>query len=346
MGLRADPLRIGVVGCGHISETHLRAWQRVPGAQVVALADTDAARVARRGDAFGIGARFHSLDALLAGADVDAVDLCTPPAGREALIARAAAAGRHVLAQKPLAASVDEAERCCALGERHDVVVAVKENWRWYPWYRTAIDAIHAGAIGEPRVLHLRRSCWGSPDPGWRVWREQPYFRTMPRAIWFEVGPHLVDALRAMLGEPRSVSAAFARTSPLMAGEDAAHVLLRFEHAFATCDLSWAERGRPSRPGADRVSIDGTAGRLEIGEDGEVVRVADEGTRTLLAAAGDDAELDSHRAAQADFADAIATARAPATTARHHLESLRIVLAAYDAADRTIVLGDAHRPAR
>lgn len=334
----APPLRIGLVGCGHVSEAHLRAWRGVPGARVVALADPDPARLEQRGEAFGIEARFGSLEALLAGARLDAVDLCTPPAGREALIGRAAAAGCHVLAQKPLAPSIDEAVRCCELGERAGVVVAVKENWRWYPWYRVAGEAIRAGAIGEPRVLHLRRSCWGTPDPHWRVWREQPYLRTMPRAIWFEVGPHLVDALRALLGEPIGASAAFARVHAEMAGEDVAHVVLRFERAFATCDLSWAERGRPPRPGADRVSIDGTAGRIEIHEDGGVVRIGDDGARTPLAAAPREADADSHRAAQADFVAAIRERRAPATSARHHLHTLRIVLAAYDAVERAVAI--------
>src|SRR5262249_37155320 len=156
-------------------------------------------------------------------------------------------AGKHLLVQKPFASSLEDAEAQCALAEKHGVHLTIKENWRFLPWYAAMRAAIAAGRIGEIRRVCLSRGRLGSPGPGWRVFREQPYFRTMNRAIWFEVGVHLVDALRAVCGEPLAISAAFSRTSALMAGEDAAHALLRYPGFFASCDLSWAERGRADR---------------------------------------------------------------------------------------------------
>jgi len=326
------PLRIALVGCGHISAVHLQAWQRIPEARVVALCDRSRTALDARRAEFGIEAGFGSLPRLLDAVEVDAVDLCTTPEDRLALVEAAAAAGKHLLVQKPLAVTVEDGQALCRIAEHHGVMLAVKENWRFYPWYRAIATELRSGRVGAVRRVAIRRTCWGSPDPDWRVWREQPYLRTRPRAVWVEVGVHLVDTLRHLLGEPDDLNADLLTVSPLMRGEDVAHVVLRFGDALVTCDHSWAERGRPDRPSVDEVRIDGTHARLELREDGRVVRIDDAGRVHEVAPVPAEAELASHVGSQADFVQALRQGRAPATSGRHHLRTLAIVLAAYDSA--------------
>lgn len=328
----ARPLRIALVGCGHISAAHLRAWQQVPDARVVALCDRARAALDARRAEFGIDAGYESLAQLLAEVEVDAIDLCTTPEDRRALVEAAARAGKHLLVQKPLAVSLDEGGALCRIAEAQGVVLAVKENWRFYPWYRAIAAELASGRVGAVRRVAIRRTCWGSPDPAWRVWREQPYLQTRPQAVWLEVGVHLVDTLRHLLGEPDDLNADLLTLSPLMQGEDLALVSLRFGDALATCEHSWAERGRPDRPRVDDVRIDGTLARLELHEDGRLERIDDAGLRHEVAAAPADAEGASHVGAQADFVQALREGRAPATSGRHHLRTLAIVLAAYESA--------------
>lgn len=329
---RSDPLRVALVGCGHISAMHLRAWRQVPRASVVALCDISRSALDARRAEFGIEAGFESLESLLAGIEVDAIDLCTTPERRLPLIEAAARAGKHLLVQKPLALTVEEGQRMCRVAEHHGVLLAVKENWRFYPWYRAIAARLRTGAVGEVLRVEIRRTCWGSPKRGWRVWKEQPYLLDRQQGVWYEVGVHIVDTLRHLLGEPDDVNADMVTLSPLMQGEDIAHVSMRFGSAIVTCDHSWAERGGPQRPGADVVRIDGRRARIELCDDGRVLHKDDAGRVREILPVPTEPELASHVGSQADFTEALRLRRAPATSGRHHLRTLQIVLAAYESA--------------
>ena len=108
-------LRVGVVGLG-IGQMHLLGWTEVDGASATVIADTDDQRRVRASADWGLPA-VDSLDAVL-DAGVDIVDLCTPPAFREAQIARCLAAGVHVICEKPLVDSVAACDRLRAVADR------------------------------------------------------------------------------------------------------------------------------------------------------------------------------------------------------------------------------------
>lgn len=326
-------LRIGLVGCGYISRVHLQAWDQIPRADVVALCDSDTTRLASRQSESGIAAGFADLAAMLAGVDLDALDICTRPDTHRILVELGAQAGKHMLVQKPFAETTADAEAMCQATEAAGVVLMVKENFRWYPWYQALKQAITDGLAGEVRRLQIRREVWGSPDPEWQVWQEQGYFQQMDRALWFDVGVHMVDVQRFLLGDPVTVFAAMNRVSPLLKGEDTAHVVLRFPKAFGTCDLSWAVRGRPARSGVDRVRLDGTKGSLELGSDGTLVLRNNYGGWRSLPVDMSQAELRSHLGSQRNFIRAVFGEEPPATGGRHNLRTLYIALAAYESAE-------------
>jgi predicted dehydrogenase len=220
------------------------------------------------------------------------------------------------------------------IAERAGVQMMVKENWRWSPWYQEMKRTLDEGIVGEPRHLQIVRTCWGSPNPQWQVWREQPYFRELLQAAWFDVGGHFIDTLRFLLGEPLSLSAEMSRISPLMRGEDLAHVTLRFPGCFATCDLSWAERGRPSRAGSDRTRLDGTDGSIEIEDGGRVTFRDNYGGWRVLGGPWPDGDILSHVGSQANFVRSVLGLELPATPAAHNARTLQIVLAAYESAEK------------
>src|SRR5205814_8056700 len=99
---------------------------------------------------------YASLDEVLADPEVAAVDIATRPAQRIEVILRAVEAGKHVLAQKPLALDLDDARRAVEAAERAGVKLAVNQNGRWSPQWRAATLLVQQGAVGDVfAVTHL-----------------------------------------------------------------------------------------------------------------------------------------------------------------------------------------------
>ncbi len=99
-----DPVRFALVGCGRIGRWHARGLARLPDTSLVAVTDSDAEALAALAREFGADP-CRSLESLLRRSDVDVVIVATPPAGHAAIGEAAAAAGKHVLIEKPLALS-------------------------------------------------------------------------------------------------------------------------------------------------------------------------------------------------------------------------------------------------
>ncbi len=147
---------IGIIGCGEVVRAaHLKAYAKY-GLNVVGVFDVSPAAARAVQEQFGIRNVFDSLDDLLAHPDIQIVDIATHPDVRPSLMRRALEAGKHILAQKPLAASVSDARNIVLEAERRGLRVAVNQNGRWAPAWRVATLLIQQGAIGDVlAVTHL-----------------------------------------------------------------------------------------------------------------------------------------------------------------------------------------------
>lgn len=159
---------MGLVGCGRIGAdinpagvgssrlgSHAAACQATSRVSLVAACDPDEAHRMEAQRRWKIPAVFDSVDAMLAAGPLDLVIVATPAAGRAGLLSGLVTSGRvrAVLAEKPVAASVDEAEHLEALAAEHGVIGAVNYVRRFAPGYRSVIAAIHAGAIGTLQTI-------------------------------------------------------------------------------------------------------------------------------------------------------------------------------------------------
>ncbi|HVC34815.1 MAG TPA: Gfo/Idh/MocA family oxidoreductase [Chloroflexota bacterium] len=238
-------LRAGLIGAGHISAQHVPAWVASPDADLVAICDLDRSRAeARRDQLATLGqtdvAIYTDVDAMLAGARLDCVDVATRPRTHRALIERAAGAGLHVLCQKPLAASLPEARAMVDATRAAGVRFMVTEMWRFLPWFRDLHRLVEEGAIGTAhylRVIGPREPMTRTPP----VHATQPYFAEMPRLIVYEMYIHWIDSARYLLGEITSVYARAGRVNPAIVGEDwAVLVLGHVGGATSVIESSWA----------------------------------------------------------------------------------------------------------
>ena len=145
-----DPIRVALVGCGNIGvKGHIPAYTDLPQASLTAVCDADADLAQAAADL--TGAAVHTdFDEMLADGTIDTVDICTPPWTHADLAIKAAASGKHVLCEKPIAPTLEEADAMIAAATANDVKLMVGQTRRFDDRYRTVKAQIDAGRIGRP----------------------------------------------------------------------------------------------------------------------------------------------------------------------------------------------------
>jgi predicted dehydrogenase len=274
-----------LIGCGHISRSHLPGWAASPDAEIVAVCDLDRARAEARAAEFGVERVYDDPAAMLDAERPDVVDIATRPETHRELIALAAGRGVHVLCQKPLAPTLAEAEAMAEICRAAGVRFMVLEMWRWLPWYREIAARLAVGEIGP---VHYARFQGGrTPFRRTRPINDtQPYFADMPMLIVYEMLIHWIDTARFLFGEIESVYARLARINPAIAGEDVA--LLTLGHAGGATTLldhSWgtAPERRETRRRDGNVLVEGRDGSYRFDdEDGVLVRLGLDGSETVI----------------------------------------------------------------
>ncbi|NIL74634.1 Gfo/Idh/MocA family oxidoreductase [Rhodococcus kyotonensis] len=184
---KKSPVRLALIGAGRIGSSHAElVANHVPGATLVAVVDPtpNADRLAADLD---VDVVERSADAVLARPDVDAVLITTPARTHTDLVVQAAAAGKHVFVEKPMAVTLADADRAIAAAKEAGVVLQVGFNRRFAPGWIAARSAIDAGRVGTPQLL---RSVTRDPGP----FSADPA-RIPPGTIFLETLIHDFDAL-------------------------------------------------------------------------------------------------------------------------------------------------------
>ncbi|WP_375294467.1 Gfo/Idh/MocA family protein, partial [Microbacterium sp.] len=198
--MATSPLRVGIVGCGHIVEQYLQTLPRLPDVRFVAAADLDPARaqaVAARVD----GARALPVDELLADPDVDVVLNLTIPAAHDRIALAALAAGKHVHGEKPLAATTRGARAVLDAAAEAGLVASCAPDTVLGTGTQTARVAIDGGVIGRPVAATAVMV-----TPGHERWHPNPeFYYQHGGGPLFDMGPYYVSALVTLLGPVVSV---------------------------------------------------------------------------------------------------------------------------------------------
>ena len=207
-------LRIGVIGAGAIARAHSVALTNLPHlypelpkrVRLVAVADVNASLANALADRFGYERVAEDAAALIGAPDIDLVVACLPPTLNRDVVLAAAAAGKHVVCEKPMAASAAEAETmlraCQAAGVFHGLGV----GYRWSPPLRAIAKLIDDGELGTIRSFRASFMLDYAADPEVPLlWRFQK--RLAGGGIAIDTGYHLVDCARFLVGEIAAVQA-------------------------------------------------------------------------------------------------------------------------------------------
>jgi predicted dehydrogenase len=220
-------LRVAGVGAGYFSQFHLAGWKAIPEVEVVALCDRDEAKARAHAQRFGIAKVFTDAGHMLDAVDPDLLDIVTPPATHAALVAEAARRKLPAICQKALAPTYAEAVALVETAERAGALLVAHENFRWTPWHREAKRLIDAGHLGTLHGVAFRLRPGDGQGPRAYLDR-QPYFQQMPQLLVYETAIHWIDTFRFLMGEVAAVYARLRRVNPVIAGEDAGHIVFEF----------------------------------------------------------------------------------------------------------------------
>lgn len=225
-GARTSGLAWGIAGFGWVARDFAAPAMRAAGGRVAAVADPDPAA---RDAAAAQGARAHAaLDALLADPAVEAIYVATPNHLHRAAVEACARAGKPVLCEKPMAATLADAEAMAAAVRQAGIPYGTAFDQRHHPAHAALRDAVAAGMVGTVTAIRIAYACW--VDACWTPdnWRADP-LRAGGGAV-LDLAPHGLDLVHALLGEPVvEVACMTQRRVHPYAVEDGGMVLARTE---------------------------------------------------------------------------------------------------------------------
>ena len=200
------------MGAGFAGGAHVEALRRVPGVEVAAVASSTEARARAAADRLGVAQAAGDYRALLADPSIDAIHNCTPNDLHHEVTAAALGAGKHVLAEKPLAMDSRETADLVDRAARAGTVCGVCFNYRHYPLVAEARAMLADGRVGRP---HLIRGAylqdWLLDETDWN-WRLQSERSGASRALG-DIGSHWIDLIQHITG--RRVARVHARLGRL-----------------------------------------------------------------------------------------------------------------------------------
>lgn len=147
-------VKIGVIGVGQIGKIHLENYRKVPGADIVAVADLDKAEARRAANEFNVPAAYGTAEELLSRDDIQAVDVCLHNNFHMPYTVAAFEAGKHVYCEKPMAGAYIDAETMLKAARKHRKKLSIQLFSLFLPETRAAMELIEQGRLG--RLYHAR----------------------------------------------------------------------------------------------------------------------------------------------------------------------------------------------
>lgn len=239
-------LQVAIIGTGGISPNHIKAYKQFPDrCKIIALVDIFPEKAQEKKERFNlIGAEvFDDYKKILNRDDIDIIDICTPPYMHAEIAVNSMNAGKHVLLEKPMAASLEECDRILAAADRSGKIISVVAQNRFRTGYMKLKKTLESGLAGD--IVHAQA------DSFW--WRGHSYYDLWWRGTWEKEGGgctlnhaiHHIDMLLWMMGMPEKVQAVMSNTSHDNAEvEDLSIAILKYKNgAFGQLTSSVVHHG-------------------------------------------------------------------------------------------------------
>ncbi|GAB7055411.1 MULTISPECIES: Gfo/Idh/MocA family protein [unclassified Paenibacillus] len=325
-------IRVAVIGCGAIAQRrHIPEYAVNPNVELVAFCDPIPDRAQMCAEPYSAQA-FTDYEDMLREVKPDAVSVCTPNILHAPATIAAANAGAHVLVEKPIAATEEEAQAMIEAARRNGVYLMVGHNQRLMPPHRKAKEILQSGKLGK--VLTFRTS-FGHPGPErWSVDGRDSWFFRKDEAIMGamgDLGVHKSDLIRYFLEDEVAEVAAIIDTlhkEDTAVDDNAACVLRMKSGAIGTLAASWTYY-----KGEDNSTVFWCEnGVMKVGthpEDQVIVELRDGTVERYKVGAIATNEKQTASGVIDAFVDCLVTGKAPDISGEEGLKSLKVILGAF-----------------
>ena len=323
-------IKVGLIGGGGIADAHIRGYRTYADAiEVTAVADVVDQTARRRAAELGAVA-YLDFRQMILEAVIDAVDICLPHYLHADAIIAAAEAGKHILCEKPLCLTVQEAERVRLAIEEAGVTLMCAHNQLFLPPVAKAKQLVDQGILGTVYEVRTTDSFYNDFDPQNMGWRAAA--ATSGGGELIDTGYHPTYLMLHLAGGSPVEATALLSQHRLrfMEGEDSAQVLVRFDNGVVGhLVTSWAY---DPPPGTEKFSVVGERGSLLSDGRSLVVTLRGSGSQTY-----DFDDVDTYVSEIGHFAECLSSGTRPLHTEKEGIEVLGLILAAYEGArSRTI----------
>ena len=331
-------IRFAIVGCGHIAKKHAEAIRNVAEAELIAVCDTVEERMQPYVEEYGVMA-YSSLDALLRVADVDVVTICTPSGYHRDIAVQAAYAGKHVIVEKPIALTIEDADEIIEACEKNEVKLSVVHPNRFRPAVEELRKAVAAGRFGT--LSHANATVrWN---------RNQEYYEQAPwrgtkaldGGVLMNQAIHNLDLLLWIMGDVAEVQAFTATRAHDIETDDVAVGVVRFQNG--ALGVIEATVNMYPKNLEETLSVFGTTGTVKLGgttvskiEHWNIAGMPEEEVEGLLQRVkGDPLGVPGHQRIIEDMVEAIRNNRSPVVTGRDGRNVLAFIQMLYQASEES-----------
>ena len=271
----AERVAVGVIGCGFFSRNHLHSWKDLAseGADLVAVCDIDPAKAKGMADAFGVPHWYTDAETMFRERNLGLVDIVTRMDTHRVLAEMAMRYRVPMIVQKPFAPDLDDVRAIVEGAEKAGLFLAVHENFRFQRPLQEVKRLVASGVVGEPSWARV------SFRTGYDIYKGQPYFYGEERFVILDLGVHVVDLARFLLGEVAHVSCETQRRNPKVKAEDTATMLMRHTSgAVSVVECTYETKKKPDPFPETLLEIEGPKGvivtkagyRMEVTVNGEM----------------------------------------------------------------------------
>ena len=247
-------LAAGMVGAGNICEFHVAAVKALPGVELVGVTDLDSRKAEAAAEKWGTRS-FGSMEALVA-AGANVIHVLTPPSTHARVALEALERGCHVLVEKPVAESVEDALAIAHLAQQKGLTASVNHSLLYDPQVRRALDKVRSGALGQVVSVDILR---GSEYPPYEGGPLPPHYRAAGYPFR-DLGVHCIYLIQELLGPIEAGQAQWTSLGgdPNLAFDEW-RAQLRCQRGLGQFQLSWN-----TKPMQSQIIIHGTRGVLRV----------------------------------------------------------------------------------
>ncbi len=198
-------MRVAIAGCGQIASWHISALKELEGVEIVALVDRDEQRAQEVGGLTPGARLYRDMGEMLRQERPTSVHILTPPPSHAALAIQAMEAGAHVLVEKPMALSLEEADRMIAAAKTNGALLSTNHNYLFNPSVAEARRLVNSGAIGKVAYVDSYYGLSGEGNSYSGAGGRYHWAYRLPGGAFTNFLPHLISLQLAFLGNIESV---------------------------------------------------------------------------------------------------------------------------------------------